>query len=222
MAAPRCLVDWPQVQVDVECSLCPRRGRYRLARLAERYGAAVPLTRLLELIAADCALMKPGEKPRQYEARCGVRYVVPPEGPLPADAPARAGAPRSDQPKPSGRTKRLGYDGPLPTIADTRAQNITTLRLCCRGLHRGTTCWHSAEMALDALGLPDDAAFVHIGELRRFRCARCGSTEVQVLPLWPDVRRKHEAAMGGDIRVPMPGTVREYRMPGLGERPTEQ
>ena len=39
MTPPRRLVDWPLVQVEVECSLCPRHGRYRLARLAERYGA---------------------------------------------------------------------------------------------------------------------------------------------------------------------------------------
>lgn len=88
---PRHLVDWPVVLVDVECSLCPRRGRYRLARLAERYGAAVPLLRLLELIAADCTLMRPGVKPHQYEARCGIRYVLPAAEPLPVDAPARRG-----------------------------------------------------------------------------------------------------------------------------------
>ena len=42
---PRHLVDWLALAVDVECSLCPRRGRYRLARLVERYGAAMPLSR---------------------------------------------------------------------------------------------------------------------------------------------------------------------------------
>lgn len=93
MAAPRHLDDWPQVMVDVACSLCPRRGRYRLEWLAERSGAAAPLGCLLESIAADCSLMRPGEKPRQYEARCRVRHVMPPADPMPADAPARTAVP---------------------------------------------------------------------------------------------------------------------------------
>ena len=67
--------------------------------------------------------------------------------------------------------------------------------------------------------LPDGAALIHIGQLRR---SRRGSIEVQVLPSWPDVRLRHKAATGGNMRVRMPGTVGEQRTPGLDERPTEQ
>ena len=76
--------------VDVECSICPRQGRYRLAGLAERYGAAIALDRLLEAVAVDCSLMKLGEQPRHYEARCGIRYwyrpACTPDGPRPTFA----------------------------------------------------------------------------------------------------------------------------------------
>ncbi|MGI4765125.1 MAG: hypothetical protein ACRYGP_08690 [Janthinobacterium lividum] len=187
MAAPRCLVDWPQVLVDVECSLCRRQGRYRLARLAERFGAAVPLTRLLELIAADCTLMKPGEKPRHYEARCGIRYVVPPAGPVPADAPARAGAPRLAPPKSAVR-KRLSYDGPAPTLAMLRRQGIRTVSVTCQGLWQGQTCHRTTSLTLDRLGAPDDAVFRDLCRTVRLVCSRCGGRQMHIVPLWPDVR----------------------------------
>ncbi len=217
MAAPRHLVDWPRVQVDVECSLCPRRGRYRLARLAERYGAAVPLARLLELIAADCTLMKPGEKTRQYEARCGIRYVVPPAGPLPADAPARAGAPRLDAPKQTGK-KRLGYDGPTPTLTMLRQQGITTVSVTCHGLWQGFTCHHTTSLPLDRLGASDDTRFLDLCRTLRLVCSRCGGRKMHIVPLWPDVRQARASSLGVDQRPTMPGTVVEFRMPGASIR----
>jgi hypothetical protein len=40
MRGVECLSDFPWVTVRVECPLCPhRRGTYRLARLAEKFGA---------------------------------------------------------------------------------------------------------------------------------------------------------------------------------------
>ena len=216
MMAPRHLVDWPHVLVDVECSLCPRRGRYRLARLAERYGAAVPLARLLELIAADCTLMKPGEKPRQYEARCGIRYVVPSTGPLPADAPARAGAPRLDPLKQGGK-KRLGYDGPTPTLAMLRQQGITTVSVTYHGLWQGFTCHRTTSLPLDRLGASDDTPFLDLCRTLRLVCSRCGGRKMHIVPLWPDVRQARASSLGVDPRPTMPGTVVEFRMPSRVE-----
>ncbi|RYC30220.1 hypothetical protein D3273_19800 [Lichenibacterium minor] len=213
MSAPRHLVDWPWVVVEVECSLCPRRGRYRLARLAERYGSAVPLGRLLETMAADCTLMKPDQKPRQYEARCGIRYVVPPAGPLPADAPARAGAPRLDPPKPANR-KRLGYDGPAPTIAQLRQQGISALFVTCHGLRQGVTCHHTTRLSLDPLEAPDDMSFLELCRSLRLVCSLCGGRKMHIVPLWPDVRQARAASFGIDSKPRMPGTVVPYRMPG--------
>ena len=71
---PTRLSDYPWVVVNVSCRLCRRRGRYRLARLAAKYGSEIDLERLLELLAADCKWMRPGVRPRNYEARCGVRF----------------------------------------------------------------------------------------------------------------------------------------------------
>ena len=181
MPGPRRLVDWPWVSVEVECSLCPRRGRYRLARLAERHGAGIEVGALLAILADRCGLRR-DVKPRQHEARCGVRYRVPPGGPQPDGAAAREARPGETWPS---RPKRLRPENSLPTMGDTRRQGITHLRVCCEGLHRGVMCWRTTEMHLDALGLPDDAVFAHIPSLRRFRCGRCSSSKVRVLPVWP-------------------------------------
>lgn len=45
---PPLLRDYPYVVVRVRCNLCGRRGSYRLAVLAERYGADCTLDSLLE------------------------------------------------------------------------------------------------------------------------------------------------------------------------------
>ena len=53
------LSDFPWVIVRIDCPLCPRRkGQYRLARLAEKYGADVQLCDLLDRIALDCPRRK--------------------------------------------------------------------------------------------------------------------------------------------------------------------
>ena len=72
---PTRLSDFPWVIARVSCRLCPRRGQYRIVRLAARYGPDVELERLLEILAADCQWMRPGRKARAYEARCGVRFT---------------------------------------------------------------------------------------------------------------------------------------------------
>lgn len=75
----RRLVEYPQVTVNVSCGLCPRRGRYRLARLAERFGAGALLDDVLKAIVGGCG------------PRCGARFADLPEPPPPSTPPAVTG-----------------------------------------------------------------------------------------------------------------------------------
>ena len=43
----------PLTIIRVDCTMCARKGRYRLARLADKYGANCTLKELLELLAGD-------------------------------------------------------------------------------------------------------------------------------------------------------------------------
>lgn len=179
--ALRRLVDWPWVTVEVECPLCSRYGRYRLARLAERVGAERDLGELLLGITAKCGLPRYMEKTRQYEARCGARYRVPVGGPLPEGVPAREVAASESPP---ARQPRRGPDGPPSTIGQTLAQGLTRVRVSCLGIYRGYTCHHAGVVPLDALRLPDDVAFVEIPKACRLRCSRCGARDIHVMPDW--------------------------------------
>lgn len=50
------LATYPYVVVRIACRNCKRRGSYRLARLAERFGADTTLDEVLTRITADCNL----------------------------------------------------------------------------------------------------------------------------------------------------------------------
>jgi hypothetical protein len=111
MLRPTKLSNYPWVVVRIECVLCPRRGIYRLARLAARYGPEQRLDGLLADIAHDCPYWR--SNPRKYEPRCGARFVdiernlPPPDDPgapvfrqrqpgredVPKSAPVSAAAP---------------------------------------------------------------------------------------------------------------------------------
>ena len=52
--------------------MCPRRGTYRLARLAARYGPEQSLEGLLADVAHDCPWWR--TNPRKYDPRCGARF----------------------------------------------------------------------------------------------------------------------------------------------------
>ena len=47
------LFSYPYVVVRVSCANCQRAGRGRLARLAEKHGADIPLEQLLARLVAD-------------------------------------------------------------------------------------------------------------------------------------------------------------------------
>lgn len=64
---PERLSDYPAVTVNVSCKLCPRRGRYKLTRLAARFGPDATLDDVLAKLAAprkaDSAMFCPRGRP---------------------------------------------------------------------------------------------------------------------------------------------------------------
>jgi hypothetical protein len=49
------LATFPYVVARLACRMCPRRGRYRLARLAAEHGAEIEMTELLAKLAGKCS-----------------------------------------------------------------------------------------------------------------------------------------------------------------------
>ena len=112
---PERLSEYPFVIVNVSCRLCPRRGRYKLARLAVRFGPDALLDDLLASLAGNCRYWNP--KPRRYDPRCGARFEDLDRLPLPdvtADGPVhRQRHPaREDVPQP-----RLKHEETAPARA---------------------------------------------------------------------------------------------------------
>ena len=67
---------------------------------------------------------------------------------------------------------------PLPTVGDTRAEDITALSVTCEN----PACRWSSYATFDALRLADEIVFVDIPRHRRFVCSRCGDRRVGVMP----------------------------------------
>ncbi|MCF4127556.1 hypothetical protein HBB12_019620 [Methylobacterium sp. SyP6R] len=69
--------------------MCPhRQGSYRLARLAQRFGADTPLERVLEGIARDCSYPPPDKvRGNQYQPRCHAYFPDLRGAPRPPDLP---------------------------------------------------------------------------------------------------------------------------------------
>ena len=66
------LSSYPYVVVRVACRRCTRKGSYRLARLAAKYGAEIPMTELLAHLAGDCAIW---DTRHPGTPRCGAYFV---------------------------------------------------------------------------------------------------------------------------------------------------
>jgi len=77
---PDTLLAYPYVVVRIACDACNRSGRYRLARLAEKYGADIDLETLLGYLAGDC---KHWGHSHPYRFRCRARLcdLHPPRRP---------------------------------------------------------------------------------------------------------------------------------------------
>jgi hypothetical protein len=82
----RTLATFPFVTVRLACSTCDRAGRYRLARLAERFGADANLVTVLASLAADCPVKRRENDPCLQ--RCGARYADLRDGPAPYELPS--------------------------------------------------------------------------------------------------------------------------------------
>jgi hypothetical protein len=71
------LRDYPYVIVRFACRHCPRLGRYRVAVLAERYGADVDMEDVLEAVSSSCR-----GRSRGPGMICGAYFPdLPPEKP---------------------------------------------------------------------------------------------------------------------------------------------
>lgn len=84
------LVSYPYVRVRMACRKCRRRGSYSLARLADKYGANIRMTDLLEHLAGDCRLWTP-RHPRLEG--CGAFFEDLVGSPRPPDLPPAARRP---------------------------------------------------------------------------------------------------------------------------------
>lgn len=71
------LSSYPFVVVRIGCDLCHRRGRYRLARLAAKFGPEIPLDELLWRLAFDCPWQEGPHRRvgNQYVPKCRARFV---------------------------------------------------------------------------------------------------------------------------------------------------
>lgn len=94
------LAHYPWVKVRVACILCPhRKGTYRLAGLAERFGARASLDDVLKALAR-CQYAQPergfgARRLPKYAPRCGIYFVdLESESPPPPDLPAALMKPR--------------------------------------------------------------------------------------------------------------------------------
>ncbi len=78
------LRDYPFVVVRLACHTCPHSGRYRLATLAERFGANASLADVLQALSASCPRQQRGSHPGP---ECSAYYPdLPPR--RPPDLPA--------------------------------------------------------------------------------------------------------------------------------------
>ena len=69
-------MNFPYVRVRLRCDTCKRAGAYRLARIAVKFGAEIPLDDLLVRLSADCPWR---DEPR---GSCGARFAdLPPRRP---------------------------------------------------------------------------------------------------------------------------------------------
>jgi hypothetical protein len=78
------LATCPYVIVRMACSMCSRRGHYRPARLAAKYGADIDMGDLLECLAGDCKWWRPR---RSYQKGCGAYFIDLGPGKPPPDLP---------------------------------------------------------------------------------------------------------------------------------------
>ncbi len=87
------LRDFPYIVVRVECNLCGRKGEYKLADLAERYGAKFTLDDFLAAIRKPCGYPLPWtiRKRRKMQPVCHIALPDWDRQPRPPDLPPEMG-----------------------------------------------------------------------------------------------------------------------------------
>lgn len=86
MDAPDRLALYPFVVVRIACRQCSRRGAYRLARLAARFGPETTLRELLDRFSTDCLWRAERRGKAKDAATCGI-FLQDLEQPKPPDLP---------------------------------------------------------------------------------------------------------------------------------------
>jgi hypothetical protein len=81
------LASFPYVSVRLACEACNRKGSYRLARLAAKYGAECSLDELLGHLAGDCRYWRPRHP---FKEGCKARFIDLDPPTRPPDMPGRA------------------------------------------------------------------------------------------------------------------------------------
>ena len=86
------LSEYPWVIVRLGCRYCNRRGQYRLARLAAKFGAEIGLDDLLDRLAFDCPWRRSptDRRPGKYDVTCGAMFIDLDGPPPPSDLPPGA------------------------------------------------------------------------------------------------------------------------------------
>jgi hypothetical protein len=162
VAGPETLSAYPWVVVRLCCDVCGRKGGYRLARLAARYGPERPLLEVLGALSADCSVrdLSRYDHAQGWRDGCGARFadlgpIKPPPDLLPdlrrlrlieGGASSPATRPPGHVPR-SARNPRRAYDQdgreirPV-TIAAARAQGVAGVTVYCQELG----CAHEARI----------------------------------------------------------------------------
>jgi hypothetical protein len=86
MTARDSLSFYPFVVVRIGCRQCSRRGAYRLARLAAKFGPETTLRDMLDRFSYDCIWREDRRGKAKDSASCGI-YLPDLEQPKPPDLP---------------------------------------------------------------------------------------------------------------------------------------
>jgi len=84
-----CLAHYPFVVVRIACRVCSRKGSYRLARLAAKFGPEISLRDLTDRFAYDC-LWRAEARSKLGRSSCGVYLPDLEQLRAPDDPPGRA------------------------------------------------------------------------------------------------------------------------------------
>lgn len=85
------LSSFPWVVVRIGCARCNRRGSYRLARLAAKFGPDAPMDHVLEKMTLDCPAKGDSRTKRRDEHICHARFVDLDHPTPPPDLPPALG-----------------------------------------------------------------------------------------------------------------------------------